>query len=159
MTAAPSALSLLDGASAQQETYENTSHQVHTLRRLIKEKEEAFQRRCHLEPSARGLESVGSEALARLGPAELSEGAPRSDLDLLAPAPPPEEALPLPPPPAPPLPPPPPPLPGKEGPGSWAGQPHCGVRLKPQAAVSSSGRNWGRGWKDVKAGGRGLRRA
>ncbi|KAM5249544.1 formin-like protein 3 isoform 2-T2 [Hipposideros larvatus] len=95
------------------ETYENTSHQVHTLRRLIKEKEEAFQRRCHLEPSARGLESVSSEALARVGPAELSEGVPRSDLDLLAPAPPPEEVLPLPPPPAPPLPPPPPPLPGK----------------------------------------------
>ncbi|XP_013963968.1 formin-like protein 3 isoform X2 [Canis lupus baileyi] len=95
------------------ETYENTSHQVHTLRRLIKEKEEAFQRRCHLEPGARGLESVGSEALARIGPAELSEGMLPSDLDLLAPAPPPEEALPLPPPPAPPLPPPPPPLPDK----------------------------------------------
>ncbi|XP_029810929.1 formin-like protein 3 isoform X2 [Suricata suricatta] len=95
------------------ETYENTSHQVHTLRRLIKEKEEAFQRRCHLEPGARGLESVGSEALARVGPAELSEGMLPSDLDLLAPAPPPEEALPLPPPPAPPLPPPPPPLPDK----------------------------------------------
>uniref|UniRef100_A0A8C4PH83 Formin like 3 n=1 Tax=Equus asinus asinus TaxID=83772 RepID=A0A8C4PH83_EQUAS len=95
----------------------NTSHQVHTLRRLIKEKEEAFQRRCHLEPSARGLESVGSEALARVGPVELSEGMPPSDLDLLAPAPPPEEALPLPPPPAPPLPPPPPPLPGKQDPG------------------------------------------
>uniref|UniRef100_A0A8D0Q9P9 Formin-like protein 3 n=2 Tax=Sus scrofa TaxID=9823 RepID=A0A8D0Q9P9_PIG len=95
------------------ETYENTSHQVHTLRRLIKEKEEAFQRRCHLEPGARGLESVGSEALARVGPAELNEGVPPSDLDLLAPAPPPEEALPLPPPPAPPLPPPPPPLPDK----------------------------------------------
>ncbi|XP_017401261.1 formin-like protein 3 isoform X4 [Cebus imitator] len=95
------------------ETYENTSHQVHTLRRLIKEKEEAFQRRCHLEPSVRGLESVGSEALARVGPAEPSEGMPPSDLDLLAPAPPPEEVLPLPPPPAPPLPPPPPPLPDK----------------------------------------------
>ncbi|KAM9760315.1 formin-like protein 3 isoform 4-T4 [Dama dama] len=95
------------------ETYENTSHQVHTLRRLIKEKEEAFQRRCHLEPSARGLESVGSEALARVGSAELNEGVPHSDLDLLALAPPPEEALPLPPPPAPPLPPPPPPLPDK----------------------------------------------
>ncbi|XP_017750245.1 PREDICTED: formin-like protein 3 isoform X6 [Rhinopithecus bieti] len=95
------------------ETYENTSHQVHTLRRLIKEKEEAFQRRCHLEPSVRGLESVGSEALARVGPAELSEGMPPSDLDLLAPAAPPEEVLPLPPPPAPPLPPPPPPLPDK----------------------------------------------
>ncbi|XP_062930678.1 formin-like protein 3 [Cynocephalus volans] len=95
------------------ETYENTSHQVHTLRRLIKEKEEAFQRRCHLEPSARGLESMGSEALARVGPAELSEGIPPSDVDLFAPALPPEEALPLPPPPAPPLPPPAPPLPGK----------------------------------------------
>uniref|UniRef100_A0A8C0R0V8 Formin like 3 n=1 Tax=Canis lupus dingo TaxID=286419 RepID=A0A8C0R0V8_CANLU len=103
------------------ETYENTSHQVHTLRRLIKEKEEAFQRRCHLEPGARGLESVGSEALARIGPAELSEGMLPSDLDLLAPAPPPEEALPLPPPPAPPLPPPPPPLPGKEDRGSPEG--------------------------------------
>ncbi|XP_004274405.1 formin-like protein 3 isoform X2 [Orcinus orca] len=95
------------------ETYENTSHQVHTLRRLIKEKEEAFQRRCHLEPTARDLESVGSEALARVGPEELNEGMPPSDLDLLVPAPPPEEALPLPPPPAPPLPPPPPPLPDK----------------------------------------------
>lgn len=99
--------------SAQQETYENTSHQVHTLRRLIKEKEEAFQRRCHLEPSARGLESMGSEALARVGSAELNEGMPHSDLDLLTLAPPAEEALPLPPPPAPPLPPPPPPLPDK----------------------------------------------
>ncbi|XP_004637845.1 formin-like protein 3 isoform X2 [Octodon degus] len=95
------------------ETYENTSHQVHTLRRLIKEKEEAFQRRCHLEPSACGLESMEGEALARVGPAELSEGGLPSDLDLLAPVAPAEEALPLPPPPAPPLPPPPPPLPGK----------------------------------------------
>ncbi|KAM8801108.1 formin-like protein 3 isoform 4-T5 [Rhynchonycteris naso] len=95
------------------ETYENTSHQVHTLRRLIKEKEEAFQRRCHLEPNARDLESVGSEALARVGSAELSVGMPPSNLDLLAPVPPPEEVLPLPPPPAPPLPPPPPPLPDK----------------------------------------------
>ncbi|XP_058529733.1 formin-like protein 3 isoform X6 [Ochotona princeps] len=95
------------------ETYENTSHQVHTLRRLIKEKEEAFQRRCHLEPGAGGLEGMGSEALARIGPTELSEGTPASDLDPLAPAPPSEEALPLPPPPAPPLPPPPPPLPDK----------------------------------------------
>ncbi|CAH6791458.1 Fmnl3 [Phodopus roborovskii] len=96
------------------ETYENTNHQVHTLRRLIKEKEEAFQRRCHLDPSARGLESMGgSEALSRIGPTELSEGMPPSDLDLLAPTPPAEEALPLPPPPAPPLPPPPPPLPDK----------------------------------------------
>lgn len=150
MTAVPSALSFLNGVSAQQETYENTSHQVHTLRRLIKEKEEAFQRRCHLEPNARDLESVGSEALARGGSAELSMGMPSSDLDLLAPAPPPEEALPLPPPPAPPLPPPPPPLPGKE----W--QPHCGARPKPQPAETFLGRSWGPGWKGA-AGGRGPR--
>uniref|UniRef100_A0A8C0KP99 Formin like 3 n=1 Tax=Canis lupus dingo TaxID=286419 RepID=A0A8C0KP99_CANLU len=60
------------------ESVKNTSHQVHTLRRLIKEKEEAFQRRCHLEPGARGLESVGKletvgrrparPALPELGP-------------------------------------------------------------------------------------------
>lgn len=31
---------------------------------LIKEKEEAFQHQCHLEPSAWGLDSVGGEALA-----------------------------------------------------------------------------------------------
>ncbi|XP_032502335.1 formin-like protein 3 isoform X1 [Phocoena sinus] len=96
------------------ETYENTSHQVHTLcGGSLKRRRRAFQRRCHLEPTARDLESVGSEALARVGPEELNEGMPPSDLDLLAPAPPPEEALPLPPPPAPPLPPPPPPLPDK----------------------------------------------
>ncbi|KFO33476.1 Formin-like protein 3 [Fukomys damarensis] len=95
------------------ETYENTSHQVHTLRRLIKEKEEAYQRRCHLEPSVRGLESMAGEALARVGLAEPSEGGPASDLDLLAPGPPAGEPLPQPPPPAPPLPPPPPPLPDK----------------------------------------------
>lgn len=119
------------------ETYENTSNQVHTLRRLIKEKEEAFQRRCHLEPSARSLESMGgSEALARVGPTELTEGSTPSDLDLLAPAPPAEETLPLPPPPAPPLPPPPPPLPG-----NWdfqAGRGRFFVRPGP----SFSGNSW-----------------
>ncbi|XP_072510716.1 formin-like protein 3 isoform X2 [Notamacropus eugenii] len=94
------------------ETYENTNHQVHTLRRLIKEKEEAFQHRCHLDPHTQALESVGSD-LTRVGPTELSESVFPSDLDLVAPPPPPEETLPLPPPPAPPLPPPAPPLPGK----------------------------------------------
>ncbi|XP_006887849.1 PREDICTED: formin-like protein 3-like [Elephantulus edwardii] len=94
------------------ETNGNTNHQVHTLRRLIKEEEEAFQWRCHMEPGARGMETLGGDALARVSPADLSEGM-SSDLDLLAPAPPPEETLPLPPPPAPPLPPPAPPLPDK----------------------------------------------
>ncbi|XP_036617257.1 formin-like protein 3 isoform X3 [Trichosurus vulpecula] len=94
------------------ETYENTNHQVHTLRRLIKEKEEAFQHRCHLDPHTQALESTGSD-LTRVGPTEISESAFPSDLDLVAPPSPPEETLPLPPPPAPPLPPPAPPLPEK----------------------------------------------
>ncbi|XP_074082069.1 formin-like protein 3 isoform X2 [Macrotis lagotis] len=94
------------------ETYENTNHQVHTLRRLIKEKEEAFQHRCHLDPHAQSLASMGND-LNRVGPTELSENVFPSDLDLVIPPSPPEETLPLPPPPAPPLPPPAPPLPEK----------------------------------------------
>ncbi|XP_027700229.1 formin-like protein 3 isoform X4 [Vombatus ursinus] len=94
------------------ETYENTNHQVHTLRRLIKEKEEAFQHRCHLDPHTQALESMGSD-LTRVGPTELSESVFPSDLDVAVPPSPPEETLPLPPPPAPPLPPPAPPLPEK----------------------------------------------
>ncbi|XP_051819041.1 formin-like protein 3 isoform X4 [Antechinus flavipes] len=93
------------------ETYENTNHQVHTLRRLIKEKEEAFQHRCHLDPHSQALESMGD--FTRVGPTELSESVFPSDLDLVAPPSPPEETLPLAPPPAPPLPPPAPPLPEK----------------------------------------------
>ncbi|XP_020821705.1 formin-like protein 3 isoform X4 [Phascolarctos cinereus] len=94
------------------ETYENTNHQVHTLRRLIKEKEEAFHHRCHLDPHTQALESMSSD-LTRVGPTELNESVFPSDLDLVAPPSPPEETLPLPPPPAPPLPPPAPPLPEK----------------------------------------------
>ncbi|XP_056654275.1 formin-like protein 3 isoform X3 [Monodelphis domestica] len=94
------------------ETYENTSHQVHTLRRLIKEKEEAFQHRCQLDPHAGALDSLGSDH-AKLGPPELNETLGLSDLDPAAPPSFPEETLPLPPPPAPPLPPPAPPLPDK----------------------------------------------
>lgn len=100
---------------------------------------------------------MGSEALARIGPAELGEGLLPSDLDLLAPAPPPEEALPLPPPPAPPLPPPPPPLPGEEDCGSPKGKPHLRATLKSQVAVPPLGRSQGHGWKDVKLGGKALR--
>ncbi|NXK41746.1 FMNL3 protein, partial [Piprites chloris] len=37
-------------ARCPQETYEHTSHQVHTLRRMIKEKDEAFRRRYGSEP-------------------------------------------------------------------------------------------------------------
>ncbi|XP_068777538.1 formin-like protein 3 isoform X4 [Struthio camelus] len=82
------------------ETYEHTSHQVHTLRRMIKEKDEAFRRRYGAEPPA----APGAEPLPE---------AEALDEDLRLPVPPPVEAAPPPPPPPPPLPPPAPPLPGK----------------------------------------------
>ncbi|XP_054033348.1 formin-like protein 3 isoform X3 [Dryobates pubescens] len=85
---------------AVKETCEHTSHQVHTLRRMIKEKDEAFRRRYGSEPPP----VVGSETPPQPEPLEDA---------LRVPVPPPVEAAPPPPPPPPPLPPPAPPLPGK----------------------------------------------
>ncbi|XP_053860593.1 formin-like protein 3 isoform X4 [Vidua macroura] len=83
------------------ETYEHTSHQVHTLRRMIKEKDEAFRRHYGSEPPpVPSAEPPPPQA-------EPSEETPRP------PVLPPVEAAPPPPPPPPPLPPPAPPLPGK----------------------------------------------
>ncbi|XP_050839803.1 formin-like protein 3 isoform X4 [Serinus canaria] len=83
------------------ETYEHTSHQVHTLRRMIKEKDEAFRRHYGSEPP----------------PVPSAEPPPPqpepSEETLRPPVLPPVEAAPPPPPPPPPLPPPAPPLPGK----------------------------------------------
>ncbi|XP_032060735.1 formin-like protein 3 isoform X2 [Aythya fuligula] len=87
---------------AVKETYEHTSHQVHTLRRMIKEKDEAFRRRYGSEPPP----VLGVEPPPQSEPQTLDE-APR------VPILPPPEAAPPPPPPPPPLPPPAPPLPGK----------------------------------------------
>ncbi|KAM6308076.1 formin-like protein 3 [Podargus strigoides] len=84
------------------ETYERTSHQVRTLRRAIKEKDEAFRRRYGSEPPP----APGTEPPPQPEPEPL-EDAPRP------PALPPVEPAPPPPPPPPPLPPPAPPLPGK----------------------------------------------
>ncbi|XP_074905575.1 formin-like protein 3 isoform X6 [Buteo buteo] len=84
------------------ETYEHTSHQVHTLRRMIKEKDEAFRRRYGSEPPP----IPGIEPLPQPEPEPLEEA-------LRLPVLPPVEAAPPPPPPPPPLPPPAPPLPGK----------------------------------------------
>ncbi|KAM6039125.1 formin-like protein 3 isoform 3-T3 [Chlamydotis macqueenii] len=84
------------------ETYEHTSHQVHTLRRMIKEKDEAFRRRYGSEPPP----VLGVEPPPQPEPQPLEEA-------LRLPALPPVEAAPPPPPPPPPLPPPAPPLPGK----------------------------------------------
>ncbi|XP_066841691.1 formin-like protein 3 isoform X4 [Anser cygnoides] len=84
------------------ETYEHTSHQVHTLRRMIKEKDEAFRRRYGSKPPP----VLGAEPPPQSEPQALDE-APR------VPILPPPEAAPPPPPPPPPLPPPAPPLPDK----------------------------------------------
>uniref|UniRef100_A0A803TH33 Formin like 3 n=1 Tax=Anolis carolinensis TaxID=28377 RepID=A0A803TH33_ANOCA len=88
------------------ETYESASNQVHTLRRIIKEKEEAFRRHY-------SSHSAGGDHLPLPPPPEVEinfSDIPEDDLRL--PALPPMDAAPPPPPPPPPLPPPPPPLPG-----------------------------------------------
>lgn len=118
-----------------QETYEHTSHQVHTLRRMIKEKDEAFRRRYGSEPPP----VLGAEPPPQSEPQALDE-APR------VPILPPPEAAPPPPPPPPPLPPPAPPLPGEDGggelgyPRNWgvpgAGDPKWGQ--PPWGVVSPS---------------------
>ncbi|KAM4755008.1 formin-like protein 3 isoform 2-T2 [Cyanocitta cristata] len=82
------------------ETYEHTSHQVHTLRRMIKEKDEAFRRHYGSEPPP-------------LPSAEPPPPPEPLEETLRLPVLPPVEAAPPPPPPPPPLPPPAPPLPGK----------------------------------------------
>ncbi|NWS00554.1 FMNL3 protein, partial [Motacilla alba] len=52
-----------------QETYEHTSHQVHTLRRMIKEKDEAFRRHYGSEPPP-----VASWVVPRIGVSPPSDG-------------------------------------------------------------------------------------
>ncbi|KAI1229809.1 Formin-like protein 3 [Lamprotornis superbus] len=91
-------------ARCPQETYEHTSHQVHTLRRMIKEKDEAFRRHYGSEPPP--LPSAEPPPPPPPQPEPLEE-------TLRLPVLPPVEAAPPPPPPPPPLPPPAPPLPGK----------------------------------------------
>ncbi|XP_044850684.1 formin-like protein 3 isoform X6 [Mauremys mutica] len=86
------------------ETFESTTHQVHTLRRIIKEKEAAFRRHCG--PCQPG--EPGGDLLPSL---EGEGDVP--DYDICLPALPPVEAAPPPPPPPPPVPPPAPPLPDK----------------------------------------------
>uniref|UniRef100_A0A674K9L8 Formin like 3 n=1 Tax=Terrapene triunguis TaxID=2587831 RepID=A0A674K9L8_9SAUR len=86
------------------ETFESTTHQVHTLRRIIKEKEAAFRRHC-------GSCQPGEPGSDPLLPLEGEGDVP--DYDICLPALPPVEAAPPPPPPPPPVPPPAPPLPDK----------------------------------------------
>ncbi|XP_074977695.1 formin-like protein 3 isoform X3 [Caretta caretta] len=86
------------------ETFESATHQVHTLRRIVKEKEEAFRRHC-------GSRQPGEPGGDPLPPLEGKGDIP--DYDLCLPVLPPVEAAPPPPPPPPPVPPPAPPLPDK----------------------------------------------
>ncbi|XP_037739808.1 formin-like protein 3 isoform X4 [Chelonia mydas] len=86
------------------ETFESATHQVHTLRRIVKEKEEAFRRHC----GSRQPGEPGGDPLPPLG----GEG-DIPDCDLRLPVLPPVEAAPPPPPPPPPVPPPAPPLPDR----------------------------------------------
>ncbi|KAL7991233.1 hypothetical protein Chor_014970 [Crotalus horridus] len=87
------------------ETYESASHQVHTLRRIIKEKEEAFRHHYTSHP-------MGSDHLPLPPPPEAEINfSDISEDEFCLPVLPPVEAAPPPPPPPPPLPPPPPPLP------------------------------------------------
>ncbi|XP_077694638.1 formin-like protein 3 isoform X1 [Eretmochelys imbricata] len=86
------------------ETFESATHQVHTLRRIVKEKEEAFRRHC-------GSRQPGEPGGDPLLPLEGEGDIP--DYDLRLPVLPPVEAAPPPPPPPPPVPPPAPPLPDK----------------------------------------------
>ncbi|XP_069762820.1 formin-like protein 3 isoform X1 [Narcine bancroftii] len=97
------------------ETYKDASSQVHTLRKMIKEKEEAFQRQFHL---GRQRESIGD--CLDGDPSRLSRTSMDSDLIQIIPASP-RPPTPPPPPLAPPLPgqvpaaPPPPPAPPLPG--------------------------------------------
>ncbi|CAI5765163.1 3 isoform X3 [Podarcis lilfordi] len=89
------------------ETYESASNQVHTLRRIIKEKEEAFRRHYTSRPTGGDHLPLPPPPGAEVNFSDIPED------DLRLPVLPPMEAAPPPPPPPPPLPPPPPPLPDK----------------------------------------------
>uniref|UniRef100_A0A4W4FPW0 Formin-like 2a n=1 Tax=Electrophorus electricus TaxID=8005 RepID=A0A4W4FPW0_ELEEL len=113
------------------EGYKDASSQVHTLKRMVKEKEDAIQRQSHLEQKIHELEKQGTIKIRKNGDGDiaiLASAVPGSDLPAGAgagavsgvqsngePVPNGPCSLPEPPPPAPPPPPPPPPppLPGQ----------------------------------------------
>uniref|UniRef100_A0A8C7US63 Formin like 2 n=1 Tax=Oncorhynchus mykiss TaxID=8022 RepID=A0A8C7US63_ONCMY len=122
---------------AVREVYKDANSQVHTLRRMVKEKDEAIQRQCNLEKKIHELEKQGTMTVQKKGDGDISiltsppapggplvagfegvPGVPNGPLAGLAAPPPPPPPPPPPGPmavPAPPPPPPPPmapPLPG-----------------------------------------------
>uniref|UniRef100_A0A4W3HY45 Formin like 2 n=1 Tax=Callorhinchus milii TaxID=7868 RepID=A0A4W3HY45_CALMI len=54
------------------EVYKDTSTQVHTLRKMVKEKEEALQRHTHLEKKIHELEKQGSIKIQKKGDGDIS---------------------------------------------------------------------------------------
>ncbi|KAG5833857.1 hypothetical protein ANANG_G00280360 [Anguilla anguilla] len=54
------------------EVYKDANSQVHTLRRMVKEKDEAIQRQCHLEKKIHELEKQGSIKLQKRGDGDIA---------------------------------------------------------------------------------------
>lgn len=52
--------------------YKDTSTQVHTLRRIVKEKDEAIQRQCNLEKKIHELEKQGTIKIQKKGDGDIS---------------------------------------------------------------------------------------
>uniref|UniRef100_A0A4W4HNU0 Uncharacterized protein n=1 Tax=Electrophorus electricus TaxID=8005 RepID=A0A4W4HNU0_ELEEL len=93
--------------AAIKETYESTSSQVHTLRRMIQEKDAAFQRHTNIEKRLLELEQQGTIRLRKQPDGDIAIETPGGSLGIVSPA---TIEMPAPPPPPPP-PPPAPPLP------------------------------------------------
>lgn len=55
-----------------QEVYKDASSQVHTLRRMVKEKDEAIQRQCNLEKKIHELEKQGTIKIQKKGDGDIA---------------------------------------------------------------------------------------
>lgn len=55
-----------------QEVYKDANSQVHTLRRMVKEKDEAIQRQCNLEKKIHELEKQGTMKIQKKGDGDIS---------------------------------------------------------------------------------------
>uniref|UniRef100_A0A8C3M004 Formin like 2 n=1 Tax=Chrysolophus pictus TaxID=9089 RepID=A0A8C3M004_CHRPC len=93
------------------EIYKDANSQVHTLRKMVKEKEEAIQRQSTLEKKIHELEKQGTIKIQKKGDGDISI-LPVALASGMVPAGAEAAAVPVPPPPPPPPPPPAPPLPG-----------------------------------------------
>lgn len=60
------------GFAPTQEVYKDANTQVHTLRQMVKEKDEAIQRQCNLEKKIHELEKQGSIKIQKKGDGDIS---------------------------------------------------------------------------------------